>query len=101
MITVIGWIVFGFFIGLIARAIMPGRQKMGYITTTVLGVLGSLGGGVGLAVYNGQDIMAPGALEVAATTANGWAGLLASLVGAFVLLILGGILKGMMSKNDD
>jgi uncharacterized membrane protein YeaQ/YmgE (transglycosylase-associated protein family) len=39
-------IIVGFFVGLIARAIMPGGDKMGFIMTTVLGIVGSLVGGV-------------------------------------------------------
>lgn len=39
-------IIVGFFVGLIARAIMPGGDKMGLIMTTVLGIVGSLVGGV-------------------------------------------------------
>ena len=35
---IITWIVFGFVVGLIARALMPGRQKLGLIWTTLLGV---------------------------------------------------------------
>ena len=38
-------IITGFFIGLIARAILPGADRMGLIATTVLGILGSLAGG--------------------------------------------------------
>ena len=38
-------IITGFIIGLIARAIVPGADKMGFIATTVLGILGSLAGG--------------------------------------------------------
>jgi uncharacterized membrane protein YeaQ/YmgE (transglycosylase-associated protein family) len=39
-------LVVGFFVGLIARAIMPGADKMGFIMTTLLGIVGSLVGGV-------------------------------------------------------
>jgi uncharacterized membrane protein YeaQ/YmgE (transglycosylase-associated protein family) len=39
-------IIVGFFVGLIARAIMPGGDKMGFIMTTLLGIVGSLVGGV-------------------------------------------------------
>lgn len=42
---VIGWILFGFVVGLIARAIMPGRDPIGVIGTTVLGIGGALIGG--------------------------------------------------------
>ena len=35
-------IIIGFIVGLIARAVMPGSQRMGFILTTLLGVAGSL-----------------------------------------------------------
>src|SRR3954465_807983 len=40
--TVLGWILFGFVVGLIARAVMPGRDPLGLIGTTVLGIVGAL-----------------------------------------------------------
>ena len=42
---IIGWIVLGFLAGLIAKAIMPGGERVGVILTTVLGVGGALLGG--------------------------------------------------------
>lgn len=44
--TVILYIVIGFVVGLIARAIMPGKQHMGIVMTTVLGIIGSFVGGL-------------------------------------------------------
>lgn len=41
----IGFIVAGLIIGLLARLLRPGRQKIGLLATLVLGVLGSLIGG--------------------------------------------------------
>ncbi len=41
----IGFLVAGFIIGLLARLILPGRQKIGLLWTLVLGVVGSLIGG--------------------------------------------------------
>jgi uncharacterized membrane protein YeaQ/YmgE (transglycosylase-associated protein family) len=41
----IWFIVVGFFAGLIARAIMPGKQPMGLVMTTLLGIAGSFVGG--------------------------------------------------------
>jgi uncharacterized membrane protein YeaQ/YmgE (transglycosylase-associated protein family) len=35
-------VIIGFFVGLIARAVMPGRQIMGIILTTLLGIGGAL-----------------------------------------------------------
>ena len=37
---------FGLIIGLVARAIMPGRQHMGLIMTMILGLVGAWLGGV-------------------------------------------------------
>ncbi|WP_069387652.1 GlsB/YeaQ/YmgE family stress response membrane protein [Cellulosimicrobium cellulans] len=42
---IIGWIVIGLIMGAIARAIVPGKQKGGWIITLILGVLGALLGG--------------------------------------------------------
>ncbi len=72
-------IVVGFIVGLIARAVMPGEQKMGLILTTALGVGGSI-----VAGYLGQAI--------------GWyqagqgAGFIGSIVGALILLFGYGLL---------
>jgi len=41
----IGFIVAGLIIGLLARLLLPGRQKIGLLWTLVLGVLGSVIGG--------------------------------------------------------
>ncbi len=38
-------VIVGFFVGLIARALVPGADQMGFILTTVLGIVGSLVGG--------------------------------------------------------
>ncbi len=38
-------LIVGFVVGLIARAVVPGADKMGLILTTVLGIVGSLVGG--------------------------------------------------------
>lgn len=48
MIHMIGHAIFGLIIGLIARAVMPGRQHMGLILTMILGLVGAwLGGLIG------------------------------------------------------
>ena len=39
-------IIVGFIVGLIARAIMPGNQSMGFIMTTILGIVGALAAGL-------------------------------------------------------
>ncbi len=41
----IWYVIVGFISGLVARAIMPGSNRMGIIATTGLGIVGSLVGG--------------------------------------------------------
>ena len=75
------WIWFaltGFVVGLIARAILPGSDKMGITLTTVVGILGSLLGG-----FLGGLISKP--KEGAKFHP---AGILMSIVGAVVLLVI-------------
>jgi len=43
--TILLFLLFGLVVGFIARAVMPGTQKMGLIATMVLGVVGSFVGG--------------------------------------------------------
>jgi len=73
-----GWIVFGFFAGLIARFIMPGRQSMGFIATTLLGIGGSFMGGFLASVLWGSSwrVLQP-------------SGFIGAVIGAFVLLLIG------------
>jgi uncharacterized membrane protein YeaQ/YmgE (transglycosylase-associated protein family) len=66
-------IIIGFIVGVIAKFIMPGKENMGLILTTVLGIAGSL-----VATYTGHVIGWYKAGEGA-----GWIG---SIVGAFLLL---------------
>jgi uncharacterized membrane protein YeaQ/YmgE (transglycosylase-associated protein family) len=43
--SVLGWIVFGLVVGVVARFLIPGQQPMGIIMTILLGVAGSFAGG--------------------------------------------------------
>ena len=43
--SIIAWIVLGLLVGLIAKAIMPGAERIGIIVTTILGVVGAMLGG--------------------------------------------------------
>ncbi|MEA2193125.1 MAG: hypothetical protein QOI73_3246 [Solirubrobacteraceae bacterium] len=52
----IGFIVAGLVIGLLARLILPGRQRIGLLWTLVLGVLGSVVGGVIANLIGSGDI---------------------------------------------
>ncbi|HRL21787.1 GlsB/YeaQ/YmgE family stress response membrane protein [Alcaligenes sp. SDU_A2] len=76
---IISMIIVGFIVGLLARAIMPGDQKMGWILTTLLGIVGAL-----VAGYLGQAMgwYQPG-------EAAGWIG---SIVGSIIVLFVYGLI---------
>jgi len=44
-LDLIGWLLIGFLAGLLAGWFVPGRERMGCLATTVLGVVGGLVGG--------------------------------------------------------
>jgi uncharacterized membrane protein YeaQ/YmgE (transglycosylase-associated protein family) len=75
MFSLIGWIVFGAVIGGLARLIMPGRDPMGCLMTVLLGIAGSVAGGLLLGILVGGR----------STDPAGWIG---SVLGALLLLWL-------------
>jgi uncharacterized membrane protein YeaQ/YmgE (transglycosylase-associated protein family) len=73
MFGVIGWIIFGLIVGLVAKLVMPGKDPGGIIVTMLLGIVGALVGGFlgrALNLYGPQDA----------------AGFIMSVVGAIVVL---------------
>ena len=75
MFGVIGWIVFGLVVGIIAKLLMPGRDPGGFIITVLLGIAGAVVGGF---VGRALGFYGPGEA----------AGFLMSLLGAVILLFL-------------
>jgi uncharacterized membrane protein YeaQ/YmgE (transglycosylase-associated protein family) len=45
IVHIIGWIVFGLVVGLVAKFLMPGRDPGGFVVTAILGIVGALVGG--------------------------------------------------------
>ena len=72
---IIGWIVFGAIVGVVAKLLMPGRDPGGFIITILLGIAGAMLGG-----FLGQ--------AAGFYTAGEPAGYLMSIVGAMLLLFL-------------
>lgn len=75
MSGVISSIVVGLIVGLLARAILPGKQSMGWIMTILLGVAGSFVAkyaGIALNLYKEGE-------------AAGW---IMSIIGALILLVI-------------
>jgi uncharacterized membrane protein YeaQ/YmgE (transglycosylase-associated protein family) len=77
----LGWIIFGLIVGVIAKLLMPGRDPGGFVITILLGIAGALlGGFIGRAL----GLYGP----------NQSAGFFMALLGAIVLLALYRFLGG-------
>lgn len=81
---VIWFILFGLIVGLIARALMPGRQPMGFILTALLGMAGSFLGGYVGSLFRGEQGMD-------AADPYNWIG---AIIGALLILFLYGMVAG-------
>lgn len=77
--AIILFIVFGLVVGLLARALMPGRQSMGWGMTAVLGIVGSFVGGFLVSLVTDNRV-----------TDFNTAGLIGSVLGALLVLFLVG-----------
>jgi uncharacterized membrane protein YeaQ/YmgE (transglycosylase-associated protein family) len=75
MLGVLGWILFGLVVGIVAKLLMPGRDPGGFIVTTVLGIVGAVVGG-----FLGRTLGLYGPGEPA--------GFLMATLGAVVLLFI-------------
>lgn len=75
MFGLIGWIVFGLIVGIIAKLLMPGRDPGGFIITMLLGIAGAVVGGL---LGRALGWYGP----------NQGAGFLMSLFGAVLLLLV-------------
>ena len=74
-------IIVGFVAGLLARAIKPGNDAMGWIMTIILGIAGALVGG-----------FIAGAIGISAD--GGFIGLVFSVIGAIILLFVYELITG-------
>ena len=73
--AILGWIVFGIVVGIVAKLLMPGRDPGGIVITMLLGIIGAVVGGF---LGRAMGFYGP----------NQAAGFLMSVVGAIVLLAL-------------
>ena len=75
MMSFIWWLIVGLIAGALARLIMPGRDPMGIIATILLGIVGSvIGGLVSWAIWGTEN----GRFQPA--------GILLSIIGAIIVL---------------
>jgi uncharacterized membrane protein YeaQ/YmgE (transglycosylase-associated protein family) len=80
MLHIIWSIILGFIVGLVARSIMPGIQHLGFIMTTLLGIGGSIVGGLIARLFSRPE---PG-------SSFHPAGFIMSIIGALILLFIWG-----------
>jgi uncharacterized membrane protein YeaQ/YmgE (transglycosylase-associated protein family) len=81
----IGFLIAGLVIGFLARLIKPGRQALGLIPTLLIGVVGSVIGGVVANLLNTGDIFELNVL-----------GFIVAVIAAVILL---GVAEGMATKR--
>ena len=85
MLSFIWWLIIGLIAGALARLIMPGRDAMSWLSTMLLGIVGSIIGGlISWAIWGAE------------TPNSGFrpAGLLLSIIGAIVVLWIWRMIKG-------
>lgn len=73
--TIVGWILFGLVVGLLAKLVMPGRDPGGFLVTILLGIAGAVLGGM---VGRAMGFYGP----------NESAGWIMSTLGAIALLVI-------------
>jgi uncharacterized membrane protein YeaQ/YmgE (transglycosylase-associated protein family) len=78
--SLLSWMVCGLIVGLIARALLPGRQSMGLLMTMVLGIVGAVVGGALYSLVQG----APS--EPFSLSGNAWHGWVVAALGAVLVL---------------
>ncbi len=96
MFALIGWIIFGLIAGLIAKAIMPGKDPGGLIITILLGIAGSvIGGFIGRALFGYSRAASPsGELSQPGFLMS----LVLAVIGAIILLALYRLIKGRTTQ---
>lgn len=75
--SILMFVLFGLIIGFLARAVMPGRQSMGFLATALVGMAGSFIGG-----FLGNIIAGYPLLDMHSS------GFIGSLIGALVVLAI-------------
>jgi uncharacterized membrane protein YeaQ/YmgE (transglycosylase-associated protein family) len=76
---IVAWIVLGVVVGLIARVVVPGRERLSLTMTALLGVAGALLGGFVASLLTAHSVS-----ELQLSTIVG------SVVGAIAILVLAG-----------
>lgn len=78
--SLLSWMACGLVVGLIARALLPGRQNMGLLLTMVLGIVGAAVGGFLYSLVQGVPS------EPFSLSGNAWHGWIVAIIGAVAVL---------------
>jgi uncharacterized membrane protein YeaQ/YmgE (transglycosylase-associated protein family) len=81
MINIIAWIILGLLAGALAKAVYPGRQGGGILSTIILGIVGAFIGGTLF------TLLRTGTLQVTATTLS-IPGIFVAIIGAIIAIYL-------------
>jgi uncharacterized membrane protein YeaQ/YmgE (transglycosylase-associated protein family) len=84
--NIIAWIILGLLAGAIAKAIVPGYQSGGWISTMILGVVGAFVGGTLL------TLIQTGSLQLSAASFS-IPGVFVAVLGAIISIYLFGLLS--------
>lgn len=90
--NILAWIVLGILAGAIAKAIYPGYQGGGILSTMILGIIGAFIGGSLFTLFR------TGTLQITAAGAGfSIPGLLISIIGAVIAIYLWGLFSSSRS----
>ena len=80
IVSIVGWLLCGLLVGLLARFLVPGQQGMGIIQTSILGIVGAVvGGGIYSLLLGSPE-------TTTSLSSDNWYGWLVSIFGAIFVL---------------
>jgi len=91
MLGILVWIILGLVAGLIAKAIMPGKDPGGAIITTLLGIVGAvIGGFIANGLGYGRTVDSAGELSEPGFLMS----MVLAVIGAIIVLAVYRLIKG-------
>jgi uncharacterized membrane protein YeaQ/YmgE (transglycosylase-associated protein family) len=91
MLNIIAWIILGLIAGAIAKAIYPGRQGGGIVSTMVLGIIGAVIGGVLVTLFE------TGRFQLTAATLS-IPGVIVAIIGAMIAIFIWNLVANRASS---
>lgn len=75
MFSILIWSIYGVIVGSIAKSLVPGEERFGFVQTVALGVVGSYMGGALMYLLGQYDVVSP-------------AGIVVGIVGSVIALLV-------------